>query len=292
MQRFDGIRRPSTDFDDVQSRLRTTPLYFDVDLSVARSLTSAPQTAAFFNVSGNVLYIDQLNSTGQASLIIQDDKSIGSTPLSVFAGFLARVPFTKIAIENVAQPGLKLRIIYGVDLDFVPAISPGSGTVTVAGTVSIADTAGVARTLANSAFAASGGWGFVPGQYSFMQLWNKSVDTRLIVTKCMGYLTPDTASAPLALNGGPAIAGTLSHNPINNYLGQPASTAAECRVGAAAVLPGNVGLLAWPAYTAAGQSIIALDEPIVIPPGYGLTVGSQVVNLTFFGFMQFYQEPI
>jgi len=132
---FPGVSRPSSDFPSVRSELRAPPMYRDVDLSVARSLLNG--TASRLSLVGNVIYVDQKANSGYASLHVQDDASIGNTPITAFSGFILRAPFTEIIFENVAQPGQVMRLIYGTDLDFVPAIGAGVNVISPVNTVTL-----------------------------------------------------------------------------------------------------------------------------------------------------------
>lgn len=132
---FEGFGRPSSDFASVRSELRAPPQYFEVDLGTARSLAAG--TAARFTRAGNVLYIDQKRDTGFATIHVQDDARAGNTPITVFAGFISRIPFTELILENDAQPGMVMRIIYGTDLDFVPSLAAG---VNVLNAINVNDT--------------------------------------------------------------------------------------------------------------------------------------------------------
>jgi hypothetical protein len=143
-QRFPGVRAPHEQFENVQNRLRTLPLYVDISMAAARSLASGMTEdpadtsgkALVLNLCGNVLYVDQKANTGNATLHFNDTVSAGNTPLTVFPGFLAKVPFVRLIVENSAQTGSTMRFIYGVDIDFLPAVSAGVfGSVTIAGTV-------------------------------------------------------------------------------------------------------------------------------------------------------------
>lgn len=110
---------PSIPFQPVRDLRRSRPLYQDIDLSTARSIAAG--TALFINMAGNTFYVDANPADGNASVHFQDTNLDNtSTPFYVTAGFIARIPYTQIAIENVAQAGKKIRIIYGVDLDFTP----------------------------------------------------------------------------------------------------------------------------------------------------------------------------
>lgn len=120
---FPGVSRPSSDFPAVRSELRAWPMYREVDLGSARSLAAG--TAEVLPLCGNMIYIDPRANSGYATLHVQDESSIGNTPITALPGQVLKVPFTQIILENDAQPGQVLRIIYGTDLDFDPTNAAG-----------------------------------------------------------------------------------------------------------------------------------------------------------------------
>lgn len=126
------LTRPADDFSAVRDGRRAPLLYLDVDLSVARTLANAERIP----VAGNAFYVDQLGSSGTATAYFQQPYSQAPTPVSVFAGFALRIPWTEVMITNAAQPGKVLRIIYGVDVDFRPATGAG---VSLLNPVNVAD---------------------------------------------------------------------------------------------------------------------------------------------------------
>lgn len=121
--KFPGLREPSTPFDEVRDGRRSLPLWLDIDLSSARSITDGSHL--IINISGNSFYIDaDTSNIGNATIHFQD-VSLGSAdaPIFVSAGFIANVPFTQIMVENTAQAGKRLRIFYGVDIDFQAGVN-------------------------------------------------------------------------------------------------------------------------------------------------------------------------
>ncbi len=119
---FPGIDKPSIDFQPIRDQRRALPDHFDVDLSVARSFAAG--TALILPaVSGNVFYIDQdpIN-TGTATVYFQDTTKT-ATPVTCRSGSIFKIPFTGLAFENTAQAGKRLRVLYGVDIDFQPSMS-------------------------------------------------------------------------------------------------------------------------------------------------------------------------
>lgn len=270
MSQFPGFRSPRTDFPAVRSDLQTTPLYYDVDLSSARSLAAGTQLE--LPLQGNVIYIDQLQTAGNAVVHFNDECRHGNTGVTVYPGFIARVPFVKLVIENASQPGLTLRIIYGVDIDFVPAVSPGSGVVQVVD-------GGKAFTLANRAFSGAASEGGVAAEYPHAQLHNTGASQLIVLrqlsvssdrackVRLIRYDTPlpNPQAIPAKLLGGDdseTFAGALvyTRTATNGSLlgtGRPL-VMAELEAGTTMLLP--------------------LREPIVIPPGLGLLVTLDIVE--------------
>jgi hypothetical protein len=82
--------------------------------------------AVILPLSGNSFYIDQDPSiVGNATVHFQDTNlGQSSTPIYVGPGFIAKVPFTQLLIENkTAQAGKVLRIVYGTDVDFTAGVN-------------------------------------------------------------------------------------------------------------------------------------------------------------------------
>lgn len=133
---FPGIRQPSIDFGEVRDGRRSQLLWFDVDLSTARSVLAGTHTV--INIAGNSFYIDNdAETVGYARVHFQDTNlDVAPAPVFVGPGFIASVPFTQILIENSAQVGMCLRIFYGIDIDFKPSLN---AQVSINGAVAIID---------------------------------------------------------------------------------------------------------------------------------------------------------
>jgi hypothetical protein len=124
---FPGVRRPVSDFAAVRTELQTGLLQVNVDLSVARSLQAG--TALVLNVSGNALYVDQKALSGVLTLQFNDEAR-GGAQVTAYPGFIARLPFVQIVVENTAQPGLSARLLFGTDVDFEPTAAAGVSILT------------------------------------------------------------------------------------------------------------------------------------------------------------------
>lgn len=110
---------PSTDFRAVRDGRNSQVFYVDVALDTARS--AAAGTGLVLPISGNSFYCDANPTDGNAFVHFQDTNfDRGPVPLYVSPGVIFNIPYTKVLIENSAQPGKKIRITYGVDIDFQP----------------------------------------------------------------------------------------------------------------------------------------------------------------------------
>lgn len=130
---------PSTDFEKVRDGRGSMPLWIDIDLTTARSIAGTGANAALvINIAGNSFYVDQdTTNVGFATVHFQDTNlGASSAPLFVSPGFIASVPFTQILIENAAQGGKRLRIFYGVDIDFQAGVN---ASIAISGNVSVVE---------------------------------------------------------------------------------------------------------------------------------------------------------
>jgi len=121
---FSGFQKPSSDMDAVRDGRRAPLLYLDIPLDTV--FTIANGSPVVLPLSGNSFYVDQDPSiVGNATVHFQDTNlQNSSAPIYVGAGFIAKVPFTQLLIENkTAQAGKVLRIVYGTDVDFTAGVN-------------------------------------------------------------------------------------------------------------------------------------------------------------------------
>lgn len=151
---FAGFQKPSMDMEAVRDGRRAPLLHIDIPLDTVQTLANG--NPVVLPISGNSFYIDQDQSVvGNATVHFQDTNlDHSSAPVYVGAGFIAKVPFTKILIEvKTAQPSKVLRIIYGTDVDFVAGVNAtiavtDQSPVRFAGTSAQATATSTAATLA------------------------------------------------------------------------------------------------------------------------------------------------
>ena len=130
----DFIKKPTTDFQAVRDGRQSLPFYFDVDLTIARSIAGG--NPLIIEVAGNSFFSDADTTNGGNAVIHFQDTTFGitSAPFFVSPGFIANVAFTRLLIENTAQPGKRCRIFYGVDIDFQAGVN---SSISLSGTLNI-----------------------------------------------------------------------------------------------------------------------------------------------------------
>lgn len=159
---MDKLLKSDVNFQRVRDGRNALPFYFDLNLSTARSVAAGTHFIA--NVAGDSFYADADPIDGNCRVHFQDTNlDRAAVPFYVSPGFIANVPFTQMLIENSAQPGKKIRIAYGVDIDFQPgsvaqiAVSNSGGYTAVrpeAPTGTYASLTGIAANTADPVFLA------------------------------------------------------------------------------------------------------------------------------------------
>lgn len=280
------LGRSDTNFADVRTQKKALPFWFDIDLSTARSKSAG--TAFIANCAGNAFYVDADPADGTAVVSFQDT-NLGSSayPAYISPGYIAYVPFTQLIFENEAQPGKKIRIAYGVDIDF----QPGSvAQFSIAGTVSVID-GEKSRTLAGGMYAGAPFCVPTAGQYGYVQLWNPVASGKNLIVGSLGVgLSANGSFAVFFSNV--QLTGASSFAVANK---RPDGAAAvgllrfESKV-AAPTYP--LGCLLNQYALASEPSFWAVKGALVVPPGYGLTVASQPVTLTLTSNCEWFEEDI
>ena len=131
---MDLLKKPSTDFAAVRDGRQSMPLYIDVDLTTARSISG--KNPLILNIAGNSFFTDADTTNGGNAIVHFQDTNLGnaSAPFFVSPGFIANVGFTQLLIENTAQAGKRMRIFYGVDIDFQAGVN---ASIAITGSVSV-----------------------------------------------------------------------------------------------------------------------------------------------------------
>ena len=271
-QYFPGIRKPSTDFGAVRNQLQSRPFYIDVDLSAARSLSAGTQLV--LPISGNFFYIDQKPNSGVA-FVHFEDIAPGSTPVGIYPGAAFAVPFTQISIENVAQSGLSIRIIYGTDVNFIPSNAAG---VSVLNSISVVD-GGAARTAANQSFLFGDFCAALAANYSYVQIKNPA--TSLVNVYVKQVFASNTVGGASGIYFYDTDLTTAVGAGVSKKNGGAASSALIKKQ------QGNLGGTPFLQYQMAANIAlpVSFQEPIMLAPGKGLMVagpGTLVGTFAYF----------
>jgi hypothetical protein len=239
---------PVSAFDKVRDNRLQTIRHFDVDLSSARS--AAVNTAKDYAVSGDSFYVDADPLGGFCTIYLTPrDNSQAEVPLFVSPGFILNVPFTSIRVENTAQVGKKIRIVYGINVDF----QPGSvSQVSISGGVTNRPEASTGQFIASGTLNANTvNTIFTPGQNpngTIVQLAEAqdthSIDT--LVDFGFFYFT----SAPASPNAAGIFPVCLSQRITNGG----ASASSSCILRSDAYIPAGNGFYCIGSQATAGTS--------------------------------------
>jgi hypothetical protein len=287
MSQYDKVfLPPNVDFGMVRDGRRSPLFYYDVDLTNARSIGAG--TAETLPLAGDVFMAD-MNPDLQGDAVVHfQDTNLSSqgAPVYVTRGAIWKLPFTKMLIENAAQPGKRLRFFYGVGVDAAPG---ASSSVNIAGTVSVID-GGKARTLSNIAFMggtsrAAGG----AGVYSWVQARNTSAAVRVFVEAVTMQVTG--ADGMTLYVGSPAAATLVAALKNKNAGGADGN----CKLYTDATVghPGTalLGLLQVN-LPASSSYTYRLAEPICLENGESLTAAPSTPNNACGMSLECYEEAV
>ena len=273
---FKGMVQPFSDMAAALNQLRSRPFFVDVDLSAART-AAAP---LLLPIVGNCFYVDQKAGGGVARIHFQDP-TIGSTPITVCPGFKAGLAFTQIAIENDAQAGTTMRIVYGTDLDFNPGTGAG---ISLLNPVSVIDGAATVTKAGMSFLSGYAYTAALAANYSYLQLWNPVGSGRNAFTKKLSCMS--TTGGFYARFYNTAMA-TLIGNAVNKKNGGAVSSCEIRGTQNAAALGTTIDY-----FTDAPNKNVyqAFDQPIELTPGTGLILSPAAPNFDLTSFFDFYEE--
>ncbi len=229
---------PSADFRATRDGRRSMPFYVDVDLTNARSDSAG--TALFLNIAGNSFYIDA-NPTDGACFVEFQDNSSDNAGVNLYCspGVIFNLQFTQCKLVNSAQAGKKVRIVYGVDVDFQPA------------------------SVAQVAISNTGGYTAVRGE-SWTGFTNVKGALAINTPETVLAAGSNTNGAILQLadfydasGGAPIIGALIGHT-------SPPTTSQQ------GVLLAQVGIVSINSVSASYSGVFNPERNISIPPAYGI----------------------
>ncbi|KVX90844.1 hypothetical protein WL10_13505 [Burkholderia ubonensis] len=157
----------------------------------------------------------------------------------------------------------------------------------ISGDVNVLD-GGKSRTIANQAFSVYGGVTAVAAQYSRMQLWNPANSGVRLILEALEFLDGPVANSVSILFQGAALA-TVVGNGIAKLAG---GTAAKGQLNSDTTAAAPAGNFSFALGTPASTNLqFSPKEPVVIPPGWGLTFWGNTQNAYFGMQMEWYEEP-
>lgn len=223
---MDKLLKSDVNFQRVRDGRNALPFYFDLDLSTARSVAAGTHFIA--NVAGDSFYADANPIDGNCVVHFQDTNlDRAAVPFYVSPGFIANVPFTQLLIENAAQPGKKIRISYGVDIDFQPgsvaqiAVSNSGGYTAVrpeAPTGSYGSLAGIAANTADVVFLPAANTAGAILLSADLSIWDNTTNaTAAFVAKNAAPITIVDGSVIIASKATGGAGATIASNAQLNY---------------------------------------------------------------------------
>ena len=252
--------------------------YFD------RSLT-AGLTDVIIESPGDFLYIDQA-STGVVSVELNMRQGGTLAPILLAAGGSIECDFASIKLTASAQLGKTVRIVVGngARIKSGGTVNPSSNVVSVVD-------GGRQRSEAEKAFFATIYKASVAAEMPHVQLWNPSTTQRNIFVEKVSIVCGTTTSGHLrhsttALSS--VVAPFIAAGCYNKKVGGAASVA-EVRSQGNATSLGDGTLLGF--YLQANTiTQWEFREPVMLPPGSGLIVSSNAVNVDIGGNFEFFEE--
>lgn len=240
------LKQPSTDFNGVRDGRNSLPLYIDIDLTTARSIGA--HTQLVIEIAANSFYADADTGNGGNATVHFQDTNLGSSsaPFFVSPGFIANVGFTKLLIENTAQVGKRMRIFYGVDIDFQAGVN---SSITISGIVTVGNALNIRPE--------SGGISYADG------LAYSALTPQLVV------------SAAANVNG---LIVTQANIVANNTVAMPITSLLAKATAPASIVDGRVICSSLSQLGGAYTSCAQLARDIFVPAGLGLYFISSVAE--------------
>jgi len=250
--------------------------YFD------RSLTSG-LTDVVIESPGDFLYIDQA-STGVVSVELNMRQGGTLAPILLAAGGSIECDFASIKLTASAQLNKSVRVIVGNGA----RIKGGANVNASSMSVSVVD-GGRDRTIGKNAFMGYVALSAVAANYAHAQLYNPANSGKNLFVKQVTISSTSAITAYIRhYNAAIANAGSFA-NPENKYIGQAVSVA-ENRYESKTTLIGTSAPYFGGYLLASTPKLVEFQEPILVPPGYGLLCLSASVNTDLIAAYDFYQE--
>jgi len=231
-----------------------------------------------FELAGD--YFEIIESQYPITVLLEDRNGaqIGRMGSAEASYFLRDTPFNAITIASAQAQ--TVRIAFG---------SGEAGTRRTAGFVQVVD-GGKARTLAGTAFGWASGCGATAATYASAQLWNPAGSTKRLIVKTI-KASVNTPSIVAVHTRTTQLASAASAIVNSKLPGGPAPVATMRFENLAAPTASPVYVDYVP-FSAAGQSLITLQEPVILVPGSGLNLEQGNVNAQVNCTFEWFEETI
>lgn len=179
---------------------------------------------------------------------------------------------------------------YANTATIIGSVLVGDGDVTdnrVTGSVEVVD-GGKNRTLAKTAFMVGGSRLGVAAQYTFLQLWNQAGSGKNVIIESMNLSS--SAASGLWVFGDTSTRPNLLSNPVSKLINSGVSSVASLKYENSATAPATPMFTISVAASATQQ--IKFNEPIIIPPGTGLSAMNTGFSADLLATFEFFEESI
>jgi hypothetical protein len=231
-----------------------------------------------------IKYLSGSNGGGDASLIVQPGMH-ASSKITLSPGQAYRIG------QSANTPDSWTLSNYTNTATIVGKVVVGDGQIddpTIAGVVQVVD-GGKARTLGNNAYAGFALQAAVAAQYGRVQLWNPASNPNRLVVEQIQGIGGTAGQYSLYVFASGAQLATFVQAGQPKKIGGTAS-AALINTDTTAAAPGVPALIPLSVTGAGAYTIYRLNEPIVIPPGAGILLWCNGVNIAMFGGFEWYEE--
>jgi hypothetical protein len=160
---------------------------------------------------------------------------------------------------------------------------------TINGTVQIVD-GSKERTMAGIAYSGSGITQAAAGVVSRVQLFNPASNPNRLVVEQITPVGASTANTMSLVFNQVALATNLEPGGIAKKAGA-ANSAAQINGDTSAVIGSTAGVFMWLAAQVNTSSPFKLNEPIVLPPGWGIVAWGATANVQTGCNFEWYEEP-
>lgn len=241
------------------------------------SLTLAANESREVAITGE--YFELRNAEYPVALIELMDRSggiISRLENPEQSDFVRPGPFETVRITNGATPQT-VKHFYGTG-DAGSRRTSGQvqvlGTVGVSGTVSVVD-GGKARTIAGQAFATYIGMGAIAGQYSRIQLFNPVGSGKSVILKAYKVTASAATTCFVHQFNSPLLSGGTM---LNSKMPGGLPPIAQSRYESNAALLAVTRPIDYLNFTGIGTNAFVMQEPIVIPSGWGVILENATQN--------------